>query len=162
EACNRTNWDACGPNDTYANHSRLKGLRYPTATTLPTTRLVNYDYTGTLNNAISRLNALKGTETPTPTTFEQYAYLGLGTLAQRTHVQGANEIGLTYLQQAGDPAPCTPCDGGDKYRGLDRFGRVAEQHWFKTNDLPNPRDRFQYGYDRNGNRVYRENLVRPT
>src|SRR5690606_7908535 len=36
------------------------------------------------------------------------------------------------------------------------FGRIADQNWTGgTTDV----DRFQYGYDRNGNRLYEENLL---
>lgn len=50
-------------------------------------------------------------------------------------------------------------DAGDPYTGLDCFGRVVDQRWIKDNDVSNPRDRFQFGYDRNGNRLYRDNLL---
>jgi hypothetical protein len=60
-------------------------------------------------------------------------------------------VDLTYIHAAAGG------DSNDVYHGLDRFGRVVEQWWIKdeTIDL----DRFQYGYDRNGNRQYRDNLV---
>src|SRR5262249_41295210 len=50
---------------------------------------------------------------------------------------------------------------GDPYNGLDLFGRVSDQRWLKFDDINNPLDRFQYGYDRDGNRKYRENTVNP-
>jgi RHS repeat-associated protein len=91
--------------------------------------------------------------------------MGLGRVVQRTHPKlgapGVN-IGLSYIQQAGDPA-CTPgqpgCDAGDKYIGLDRFGRVVDQRWISSDSIAFPLDRFQYGYDRNSNRLYRNNMV---
>jgi RHS repeat-associated protein len=49
-------------------------------------------------------------------------------------------------------------DTGDIYRGLDRFGRIKDSYWYdygSSTDL----DRIKYGYDRNGNRTYRENTV---
>src|SRR5713226_6051792 len=49
-------------------------------------------------------------------------------------------------------------DAGDKYTGLDRFDRVVDQRWIKTS-TGTATDRFQYGYDRDGNRLYRNNLV---
>jgi len=43
------------------------------------------------------------------------------------------------------------------YEGFDRFGRVAGQVWRDyTNNAY--RDRYGYGYDRDANRLYRENL----
>src|SRR5713226_8038883 len=49
-------------------------------------------------------------------------------------------------------------DAGDKYTGLDRFDRVVDQRWIKTS-TGTATDRFQYGYDRDGNRLYRNNLA---
>jgi RHS repeat-associated protein len=45
-------------------------------------------------------------------------------------------------------------DAGDKYIGLDRFGRVVDLRW-KTSSSDH--DRFKYGYDRDSNRLYRTN-----
>jgi hypothetical protein len=44
------------------------------------------------------------------------------------------------------------------YSGLDRFGRLVDQRWLKTSDGTH-RERVQYGFDRAGNRVWRDNLV---
>src|SRR5438477_12904945 len=49
-------------------------------------------------------------------------------------------------------------DAGDQYTGLDRFGRVVDQRWIVTANGTHT-DRFQYGYDRDSNRLYRSNLV---
>jgi hypothetical protein len=65
-------------------------------------------------------------------------------------------VDLTYLQQAGDMGTG---DGGDQYRGLDRFGRVVDQRWLSPSNPTMPTDRFLYGYDRDGNRLYRDNRV---
>src|SRR5205814_941374 len=47
---------------------------------------------------------------------------------------------------------------GDPYTGLDRFGRVIDQNWVNgTTGLST--DRLQYGHDRDGNVLYRQNLV---
>ncbi len=129
----------------YVNHSR------PTSMTYPNGRVVNYTYSGTLNDAISRLHAL----TNGGTTYEQYAYLGLGTVVRRFHLQGSNELGLTYLAQGSEPNS----DAGDKYTGLDRFGRVVDQRILDSGSPTSPLDRFQYGYDKSGNRLYRDNLL---
>jgi hypothetical protein len=59
---------------------------------------------------------------------------------------------LTYIKQTGEPNG----DAGDQYTGLDRFGRVVDQNW--TNGTTST-DRFQYGFDRNSNRLYRNNTV---
>jgi YD repeat-containing protein len=50
------------------------------------------------------------------------------------------------------------CDGGDQYTGLDRFGRVVDQRWWRAADGSNV-DRYQYRYDRDSNRTARTNVV---
>ena len=62
---------------------------------------------------------------------------------------------LSYIQHSGDTAANT--DAGDKYTGLDRFGRVIDQVW--RNSSGSVIDRYQYGYDRSGNRMSKNNLV---
>ena len=124
----------------------------------------NYGSPGSLDDTVSRLTEISDSGG----TIEQYLYMGLGTVVQRTHPKsgapGVN-IGLTYLQQTGDPA-CNPgqpgCDAGDKYIGLDRFGRIIDQHWQQIGAPQNDTDRFQYGYDRDSNRLYRNNLINNT
>ena len=87
---------------------------------------------------------------------EAYDYLGLGTVAGRRHLEP--DVDLLYYKQAAEGVG----DAGDQYAGLDRFGRVADQRWVSTapstwSDV----DRHQYGHDRNGNRLYEQNLVNP-
>jgi RHS repeat-associated protein len=47
---------------------------------------------------------------------------------------------------------------GDIYSGLDRFGRIKDSYWYNYGSSTDV-DRLKYGYDRNGNRTYRENTV---
>ena len=51
-----------------------------------------------------------------------------------------------------------PNDGGttDPYTGLDRFGRVVEVNWYNTSTSSSTDD-FQYGYDQDGNVLYKNN-----
>ena len=46
---------------------------------------------------------------------------------------------------------------GDNQIGLDEFGRVIDQRW--TTSAGTAADRRQYGYDRDSNRLYADNLV---
>jgi RHS repeat-associated protein len=64
---------------------------------------------------------------------------------------GVDDVQLTvhYTMPTGD--------AGDKYTGLDRFGRVVDQAW--VDGSGNVKDRRQYGYDRDSNRLYSDNLV---
>jgi hypothetical protein len=125
-----------------ANHSRLTSMVYPTGFT------VNYSYASGIDANISRLSSL----TNSSTTLESYTYLGLATVVKRAHPEPG--VDLTYVKLSGE----SNGDAGDQYTGLDRFGRVVDQRWIVTSSGA-ALDRFQYGYDRNSNRMYRENLV---
>jgi hypothetical protein len=127
------------------NHSR------PTSLTYPNGRAVNHVYGSGLDDDVSRVTSF----TTSGATLEQYAYLGLGTVVKRTHPDGGDEIGLTYLTQGSEGNG----EAGDVYRGLDRFGRVIDQRWIDSGSVSTPLDQFQYGHDRDSNRLYRENLV---
>src|SRR5206468_4039258 len=97
---------------------------------------------------ISRLTSISDSSA----TLESYSYLGLATVVIRSHPQPG--VDLTYVKQTGE----SNGDAGDLYTGLDRFGRVVDQRWINTTSST-ATDRFQYGYDRDGNRLYRDNLV---
>jgi RHS repeat-associated protein len=124
------------------NNSRQTSLTYPNG------RTVNYNYASGLDDAISRLTSISDNSG----TLEQETYLGLSTVVQRSYPQPG--IALTYIKQSGEPNG----DAGDQYTGLDRFGRVVDQRWLQTGS-GTATDRFQYGYDRDGNALYRNNLV---
>jgi RHS repeat-associated protein len=121
-----------------ANYSRVTSVVYPDNFTL------GYNYAAGLDSSISRLSRL----TDGTTTLEGYSYLGLGTVVKRTHPQSG--VDLVYVGTGTG-------DAGDQYIGLDRFGRVVDQNW--TNASGTSVDRYQYGYDRDGNRTYKDNLV---
>lgn len=125
-----------------ANHSRLTSVTYPSGYVL------TYNYSSGLNSTISRLSSLSDSTG----TLESYSYLGLGTVVIRSHPQPG--IDLTYVKQGSESVG----DAGDQYTGLDRFGRVADQRWIKTS-TGTATDRFQYGYDRDSNALFRDNLV---
>src|SRR5579885_1348460 len=127
-----------------ANHSRLTGIIYPNGYT------VSYNYASGLDDTLSRLTSLSDNTG----TLESYKYLGLSTVVERDHPQPG--VNLTYVQQTGDPNANT--DGGDPYTGLDRFGRVIDQYWINAAS-GTATDRFQYGYDRDSNVLFKANLV---
>jgi YD repeat-containing protein len=106
------------------------------------------NYSSGLNGSISRLSGLSDSTG----TLESYSYLGYGTVVTRGHPQPG--VDLTYVKQGAE----ADADAGDKYTGLDRFGRVVDQRWIKTGNGTHT-DRFGYGYDRDSNRTYRDNLV---
>jgi hypothetical protein len=70
---------------------------------------------------------------------------------------GMPGIDLSYIRQPGDTLAGT--DAGDQYSGLDRFGRIVDQNWVKLNSPTTSVDRIQYGYDNDGNVLYRDDLV---
>jgi RHS repeat-associated protein len=125
-----------------ANNSRLTGITYPNG------RVITYNYATGVDNTISRLTSISDGST----TLESLSYLGLSTVVKRSYPQPG--VDLTYIKQTGEPNG----DAGDQYTGLDRFGRVVDRRWLIT-ATGTATDRFQYGYDRDGNRLYRDNLV---
>jgi RHS repeat-associated protein len=70
----------------------------------------------------------------------------------RTRPQPATDVQLTYVKQGAEPNG----DAGDKYTGLNRFGWIVDQRWIQGAATL---DRIQYGYDRDGNRLYADNLL---
>src|SRR5262249_49974559 len=126
-----------------ANHSRLTSIVYPNS------RVITYSYgtAGGLNDRISRLEALlEGS-----TTLEGLLYLGLDTVVQRPHpVSG---VDATFIKLAAESVG----DAADQYTGLDRFGREVDMRWRKADGSHT--DRFKYGYDRDRNRLFRDNLL---
>jgi RHS repeat-associated protein len=122
------------------NHSRIVSMTYPNG------RVLNYNYNTGVDDRISRLSSLSSSSV----TLESYNYLGLNTVAQRSHPQSG--VNMTYITPGGNP------DGGDQYTGLDRFGRVVEQRWVNTGTSTNTDD-FLYTYDRDGNVLRRNNAL---
>jgi RHS repeat-associated protein len=136
------------------NNDRLLSMTYPNG------RVLNYGYdNSTLDNSISRADYLSdGSGSASGTHLEDYSYLGLGTIVQRGHPQ--TNVNLSYIYQSGDTnylGSSGKGDGGDQYVGLDRFGRVVDQNWWNTS-TSGATDRFQYGYDRDGNALHKNNL----
>jgi len=124
-----------------ANHSRLTSVTYASG------YAVNYNYASGLDATVSRLSSLSDSSN----TLEAYSYLALGTVVKRAHSQPG--VDLSYIKLTGESVG----DAGDQYTGLDRFGRVVDQRWI--NGSSTDVDRYQYGYDRDGNRLYKDNKV---
>ena len=109
--------------------------------------LVMSSQTMTVDNAISRIGGIEDHGgTNAGTVVEGYSYLGLDTIVVRNRPQEKTQ--LSYVQQTGDGNAIT--DGGDRYTGLDRFGRILDQNWINYG-AGTTTDRFQYGYDRDSN-----------
>jgi hypothetical protein len=126
----------------------------------PNGRIVRYEYNSGLDTSISRLSFLANDNLgQVGTHLEEYSYLGLNTVVKRAHPEPG--IDLTYIAQSGDAICIAPCEPGDQYTGLDRFGRVVDHRWVPTSSPQSPTDRFRYTYDQDSNRLARNNLLRP-
>ncbi len=125
------------------NNSRLTSMTYPSGYTL------NYKYNSGLDDSISRLSSISDSGG----VLESYKYLGLDTVVERDHPQ--NNVNQTYIAQPGQPQTG---DAGDPYTGLDRFGRVVDQNWVNSTTGVST-DNFQYGYNQDGDVLYKQNLV---
>jgi RHS repeat-associated protein len=122
-----------------ANHSRLLTMTNPSVSGV-NDRTLSYNY-----DDMSRITSIGDGSI----TLESLTYLGLGTVVTRAHPQPG--VDLTYVTGS-----ATTSLSKDQYTGFDRFGRIVDQKWTDgTNDL----DRWQYGYDENGNRMYRDNTI---
>jgi RHS repeat-associated protein len=125
------------------NNSRLVSITYPSGYELD----YNYGDSGDLNDKISRLDSISDSGG----TLESYKYLGLSTVVERDHPEPG--VNLTYISQSSSTG-----DAGDKYVGLDRFGRVVDQNWYNAGSSTSV-DEYLYGYDRDGNITYRSNAI---
>ena len=130
-----------------ANYSRLTSMIYPNG------RVLDYVYNSGLDSDISRVSALADDGGSAAGNLQSYTYLGLNIIVQEAD---ANGVALSYIQQPGDTL--AGGDGGDRYTGLDRFGRVIDQNYVNTSTGIST-DRFQFAYDRNSNALYENNLL---
>jgi len=140
----------------------------PTTITYPDGRVITYDYgsSDSTDDALSRVGSIVDDDAGS-THLADYSYLGLGPVrgalptVDTPFTPGAVEVDYTepdikytLVGTAGGNDP----DTGDIYRGLDRFGRVKDCYWYDYGGNTDV-DRIKYGYDRNGNRIWRENTV---
>jgi len=99
---------------------------------------------GSIHDALSRVFQVK--ENSSGQVLEQLGYLGAAVPVYRNHPY--SNINQTFIKASGESNGVA----GDQYTGYDTFGRVAEIRWRNGS---NERDRYQYGFDRNGNRLYK-------
>ncbi len=120
-----------------------------TSTTYPSGLVITYGY-----NAAGVVNSLS--TSGSNSTSETDKYLGLNTLVQRViTLSGGAVLTLSYISNGTGAQP-----GGDRYQGLDRFGRVVDQYWFATAfSTTTVTDDFQFTYDADGNILTRYNAL---
>lgn len=131
-----------------ANHSRLIRVTYPNG------RYLHYGYNTGIDGSISRVSFLADDNVSGSigTHLEEYSYLGLGTIIERNRPQPGTK--MTYVKQGAE----SNGSAGDQYAGLDRFGRIADQRWLTTSTTTDI-DRYKYAYDRDSNRLFKENTL---
>jgi RHS repeat-associated protein len=142
------------------NTTRVTTMVYPNG------RVLNYNYgpTGGMNDALSRIASL--IDTDGVTNLAEYYYLGLSSIIEVAESQPGLAYTLLGLTPGNDPVT------GDIYQGLDLFGRIKNLIWTSTggssssssssSGAANVVNRIQYGYDRAGNRLWRQELGDPT
>ncbi|HSZ57756.1 MAG TPA: RHS repeat-associated core domain-containing protein [Tepidisphaeraceae bacterium] len=130
-----------------ANYSRMSAMIYPNG------RQLDYVYNTGVDTTISRISGISDDSGTGAGNDQSYTYLGLDTIVQETD---GNGVELTYIHQSGDTLSSSA--GGDRYTGLDEFGRVIDQWWYDPSTTTTL-ERLQYGYDRDGNTLYENNLV---
>ena len=133
----------------------VKGLR-PTQLIYPNGRIVRYEYaqnsssSGTGDDPDDLLNRIKfiadDDEGAVGTHLAEYTRLGLNSIVQVDYTEPAIRYDLAHGS------------GEDPYDGLDRFGRVVDLLWHNYNTAEDV-VRIKHGYDRAGNRLYREDPV---
>ena len=84
--------------------------------------------------------------------FLEYSYLGGSSFVVADYTQPDIKWTMADLSGSNDP------DTGDIYSGFDRFGRVKDNRWYGYGALADA-DRIKYGYDRSGNRIWRQNTI---
>jgi YD repeat-containing protein len=130
--------------DGSANTVRREGVKYPDG------REIEYYYgvTNSLDDRADRVQAIR----ENGTALVSYLYRGERSTVRIGYAEP--EVEMTYLRQSGMPLG----DGGDRYTGLDRFNRIEDIRWWKDGvDV----DRYQYGFDRAGNRTWRRHVNAP-
>jgi RHS repeat-associated protein len=126
-------------NGPFTNNHRLQSVTYPNG------RVVFNDYgtADSISDRLSRIAAIRNANS-SGTAWSTYAYNGESRLAR---VDYPNTVRLDYFQGT-----------SGTYAGYDRFGRIKDQRWDDT-DATADADRYQYGYDEAGNRLFRDNRV---
>ena len=124
-------YDTSVSGSAYTKAMRLNKFRYPNG------RLVHYTYDDAINDALNRIQEIQDDSSGTPgTPLAEYAYVGAGQI----HDMELPQPGLSLT------------------RGLDRFDRTTDLHYFETATSTTV-ERLGHGYDAAGNRTYRENVL---
>jgi YD repeat-containing protein len=147
------------PSVDYSYADGSAGTIRPTGVTYPNGRVLSYGYNAGLDDALNRVSFLADSSPLPPgegqgegsdQTIAQYSYLGAGTIVRVIYP----EPGIRGTYDVDPSATGT-------YPGLDQFGRVVDLLW-KNVSTGAALDRVQHGYDRAGNRLWRQCPVATT
>ena len=135
-------YDATHASGVYTKGMRLNRIEYPNG------RFVHYTYAAGVDDDLSRVTSINddnGSGEAGATVFSSYEYDGGGRIVVEDYATAQVRLDL-WGQNTGT------------YAGLDRFGRVKQQ-WWRDYEADANVDKFTYGYDRNSNRLWKENVV---
>lgn len=129
------------------NYDRLVSMTYPTRPNDGTARALQFSYeasSGSLDSLLSRISKISETS-PASVDHVSYQYAGASRRVGRTLANGIEE---------------KVCDDGN-CTGLDRWGRLKDLHYQQGSSGPT-RHRYQYTYDKAGNRLSARVVQAPT
>jgi RHS repeat-associated protein len=128
------------------NSSRLKRVTYPDG------RGVEYGYGSedSIDDLTNRIKEVKDGETP----LVEYMRRGINSTVQIKYLEP--NVEMTYIKETSAPVG----DAGDRYTGLDRFNRIEDIRWKDSTSAADV-ERYQYGFDRAGNRTWRRHVNAP-
>ncbi|MEP0845258.1 MAG: RHS repeat protein, partial [Phycisphaerae bacterium] len=141
-------WDysSADPSAGGENRNRLWKLKYPRRTADGTRRTIELSYgpPGSADDLLGRIVSITDTTTGANATYHY------GGLARRAGVSFGNGVCANLADPDGE------CDAAvDGYFGLDRFGRVRDLHYRAGTGVPPVTlHRYQYDYDKSGNRLH--------
>jgi len=140
------------PNVLYGYADGSANTIRPTTLTYPNGRVLNYDYgtSGGIDDSLSRIASLIDNDGTTH--LADYSYLGRNSAVIVSYAQPSVEYILASLTGTNDPVT------GDIYAGFDSFSRVKDCRWYNFGSSTDTA-RLKYGYDNNGNRLWRQDTV---
>jgi hypothetical protein len=126
-----------------SNEIRPNSITYPSGTSYPTGRVINFVYGSGMDSDLNRITSIQ--ENATSVDLATYTYLGLNTV-----------IRINYTQ----PQVWLDLWGGTSgtFTGFDLFGRIIDQLWENYNTSTDL-DEYKYGYDLDSNRQWKQNVL---
>jgi hypothetical protein len=138
---------ASTPSVQYQYADGSSGQIRPTAVVYPNGRVLSYGYNSGTDDAVNRVSFLADVGgSSAGVHLAAYSYLGLNGFVQADHADPQNRFDLAMGT------------GADPYTGLDQFDRVVDLRWYNYGTSADA-VRIQHGYDRAGNRLWRQDPV---